>query len=98
MNRGGESRQNGRKSRRRPDILGQINSTHRTGSARDCKRSDSHSRPAHETARPRRRGAIASLDIRHSLGWNEFHVLVAQLDRASASEAEGCRFDSCRAH
>ena len=25
-------------------------------------------------------------------------VLVAQLDRASASEAEGCRFDSCRGH
>ena len=23
------------------------------------------------------------------------HVPIAQLDRASASEAEGCRFDSC---
>ena len=39
------------------------------------------------------------LDKRRALRWNKSrHVPVAQLDRALASGAEGCRFKSCRAY
>src|SRR5436305_379237 len=51
--------------------------------------------PGHRAAALRR---FRPLDIAGPLGCNGLDVLVAQLDRASASEAEGCRFKSCRAH
>jgi hypothetical protein len=47
----------------------------------------------------RAKSGLTALGVRHTImGACGRNVPVAQLDRASASGAEGCRFESCRGY